>query len=236
MIAAIHQPNFFPWMGYFRKIAQADIFIFLDSVQFPRTGRGCWTNRVRLAVAGRPAWVTCPIRRISGRCERIDAVEIDDATSWRDKMCRTLEINYGKSQYFNVMYPVLENLIKEKDISLSAYNVKNIRGICRILNMESHVLTASSLSPGERGLSGSALLADLCREIGAEVYLAGDGADGYEREEEYTRRGIVLRKSAFVPPPYRQTGAKNGFLAGLSIIDALMNCGPEETRMMVMES
>ena len=106
-------------------------------------------------------------------------------------------------------------------------------GICQILNMDCRVLTASSLGSEAGGLSGSALLAELCRDVGADVYLAGDGADGYEREEDYTRRGIVLRKSAFVPPPYRQTGLGIEFQAGLSIIDALMNCGPEETRAMV---
>jgi hypothetical protein len=31
-IIAIHQPNFFPWLGYFSKIKQADAFVFLDNV------------------------------------------------------------------------------------------------------------------------------------------------------------------------------------------------------------
>ena len=48
-IVAIHQPNFFPWLGYFDKINKSDIFIFLDDVQFPKKG-GNWTNRVQLMV------------------------------------------------------------------------------------------------------------------------------------------------------------------------------------------
>ena len=32
-IIAIHQPNFFPWLGYFLKIQQSNTFVFYDSCQ-----------------------------------------------------------------------------------------------------------------------------------------------------------------------------------------------------------
>ena len=31
---AIHQPNFFPWLGYFECIDNVDIYVFLDDVPF----------------------------------------------------------------------------------------------------------------------------------------------------------------------------------------------------------
>ena len=35
-VAAIHQPNFLPWLGFFHKMAVADVFILLDSVPFTK--------------------------------------------------------------------------------------------------------------------------------------------------------------------------------------------------------
>jgi hypothetical protein len=33
MIVSIHQPNFMPWVGFFRKIKMSDNFVILDSVK-----------------------------------------------------------------------------------------------------------------------------------------------------------------------------------------------------------
>ena len=36
MKIAIHQPEHFPYMGYFQKIKMADLFIILDDVQYTK--------------------------------------------------------------------------------------------------------------------------------------------------------------------------------------------------------
>ena len=41
-IVSIHQPGYLPWLGFFKKIESADIFVFLDDVQY---SRGKWENR-----------------------------------------------------------------------------------------------------------------------------------------------------------------------------------------------
>ena len=47
MIVAIMQPYFFPYIGYFQLMKAADIFVFLDDVQYIQRG---WVNRNRIPV------------------------------------------------------------------------------------------------------------------------------------------------------------------------------------------
>ena len=84
-LVAIHQPNFLPWLGYFDKLARADVFVLLDDAQFPKKG-GTWVNRARLLVSGRPDWVTVPVDRSYHGTRTIIEMQIDDARPWRRKL------------------------------------------------------------------------------------------------------------------------------------------------------
>jgi hypothetical protein len=82
-LVTIHQPNFFPWLGYFDKIRQSDIFIFLDAVDYPRAGSGgmgSGVNRVRVAIQGEARWVTCPLRRFAMGLTRVGGMTENEAT------------------------------------------------------------------------------------------------------------------------------------------------------------
>ena len=49
MIVAIQQPEHLPWIDFFNKMAQVDLFVLLDNVQFKnailRTGIGSTLHR-----------------------------------------------------------------------------------------------------------------------------------------------------------------------------------------------
>ena len=59
LIVGIHQPNFMPWLGYFYKIYKSDVFIFLDDVQFTKTGSS-YINRVNVNMNGESKYLTVP--------------------------------------------------------------------------------------------------------------------------------------------------------------------------------
>src|SRR5437588_12468547 len=77
--AAIHQPNYIPWLGYFFKIAHADKFVFLDNVVYPDTS---FVNRNSIKTPSGPAWLTIPVIRKGRRGQLIGEVETDNTDRW----------------------------------------------------------------------------------------------------------------------------------------------------------
>lgn len=224
-VVAIHQPNFFPWLGYFRKILEADRFLLLDRAEY---SHGSWTNRVRMDLGGEPRWVTCP-RKHPGAPAPITAIEIQDGQPWRKKLVKTLQSHYARSEHFAAVFPWIRELVTEGPGWLAAFNIGVIREICRRLEIDTELVLQSELDfPEGEDLRASELLAALVGHLGGHVYLAGDGADGYEAHAAYEARGIEHRRLGFRHPEYPRSGRP--FVAGLSILDPLLHLGFEGTR------
>jgi hypothetical protein len=220
-LVAIHQPNFFPWLGYFDKIGRADIFIFLDKVDYPRAGSGgmgSWVNRVRLNIQGDARWVTCPLKRLA-LGEPILAAEIDDRQPWRRNLVRTLETNYRKAPRFDEAMALLRPLIEAPQPNLAAFNIAAIRTIATSLGATARFVRQSEL-PHEG--AATALLITLVKAAGGDAYLAGGGAEGYQDDDLFAQRGVRLVAQNFTPRPY---GNPERWRPGLSAIDYLMHDG-----------
>lgn len=220
-LVAIHQPNFFPWLGYFDKIRRADAFIFLDQVDYPRAGSGgmgSWVNRVRIAIQGEARWITCPARRVP-LGSPIGAVRIDDAQPWRSKILRTLDANYRRAPAFDAAMSVLSPLIETPEDNLATFNMHAIRTIATHLGIATRFVRQSEL---DHAGAATDLLISLVRAAGGDAYLAGGGAAGYQQDDKFGEAGVGLVMQQFTPQPY---GDPARFLPGLSVIDYLMHDG-----------
>lgn len=218
-LVAIHQPNFFPWLGYFDKIRRADVFIFLDAVDYPRAGSGgmgSWTNRVKIAVNGEPHWLTAPVRRMP-LGEPISAARIDDSKPWRKKALRTLDIAYRRAPHHDKTMAFIAPLLMRDDDALGAYNMANIEAIAMHMGLETRFVRQSTLGVET---SSTQRLVDLILAVGGTAYLSGGGAGGYQKPELFDDAGVDLVMQDFKPHPY---GDGDTYIAGLSVIDWLMN-------------
>ena len=73
----ISQSNYIPWKGYFQMIAEADVFVFYDTVQFTKRD---WRSRNKIMTPRGPIWLTIPVG--GNRDRRIDEVTLPNG-EWR---------------------------------------------------------------------------------------------------------------------------------------------------------
>lgn len=229
-LVAIHQPNFLPWLGYFDKIRRSDVFVVMDNAQFSKTG-GTWTNRVQMMVGGDPGWLTVPIVRSYHGYRAINEMEINDRTPWRDKMLRTIEQNYRRALYFGEVFPAVRELVELPTTDLAEYNRTAIATLCRALQFMTPLVLGSTLNAQGRATD---LLVSMVTAAGGNAYLAGGGASGYQEDERFQEAGITLVYQRFEHPRYAQFNSRE-FRPGLSIVDALMNCGFDGVRRLLEE-
>lgn len=220
----IHQPNFFPWLGFFDKMAKSDVFVLLDDVQLPKTG-GTYANRVEVLLNGKRSWLTAPQDRNYRGTRTILEMRFAEQEDWRQRIIRSLLLNYGKHQHFDEAMEVLEPLVRNSESGIGAYNLSALTAIARRLGLlDGRSIVRSS----ELGVEAKSTerLATLTRRVGGNTYLAGGGAAGYQEDAVFEGHGIELRFQSFAHPAYVQRKC-DSFEPGLSVIDAVMNLGWE---------
>jgi hypothetical protein len=229
MIVAIHQPNYLPWMGVFEKAFAADTLIILDHVQHVRQSL---TRRTKIrAEAGSTdaALLSIPLHK-HDRFAPINELRIQ-GTGWITDHRNKLLAVYRRAPFFDETDDVLCKLVdKVKDGAfLADLNFELMQAICRYIGLTAQFRLSSRMDPQT---SGSELMAELTEKEGGASYYSGGGATEYTDENDFGRRGLTFSYQRFFEyaqaVPYEQH--QGPYLPGLSILDALFNIGPGETR------
>lgn len=227
-IVAIHQPNFFPWLGYFDKIRRAHTFILLDDVQFPKTG-GAWMNRVNILQNHAAHWLTAPIDRGYSGVRTINHMQFV-TTEWRTNLRSQLHVAYHKAPYYDASMAYIEPLLMNDEANLARYNCHVITALCTLLHLNDTRLCLSSTL--DVTASSTERLIALTRSVSGTHYLCGGGAEAYQKDDAFAQAGIALTYQSFTPTAYPQH-KNDGFIAGLSVIDPLMQLGVDGTRHLI---
>jgi hypothetical protein len=223
MIVSIHQPHFLPWLGFLQRMAQADLFVLLDHVQFERRN---YQNRTMIRMGGEARWFTVPVIQRSQK-ERIVEKRVDNrmegARGWGAAHLRTLKHAYREAPFLGHYAPQLRQVLEtewERLVDLNQAALDFLRGA---FDIRTPLVRSSELAvEGARG----ELILDICRAVGADTLLAGlGGSRGYLDVAAFARAGVRVEFQQFRHPQYRQCGPQP-FTPGLSAIDALFNCGP----------
>jgi len=225
-VAAIHQPNFFPWLGYFDKIQQVDEFIFFDHVQRPR-GKN-WVQRVQVIVGEEARWLTIPIRKSNHSIEMLHEAEIMDPKSSYTELLEKLSNWYRKASHFKETLPLLEELMPA-DGNLSRFNGQ----VISFLSEKMGLGTTFSFSSSKPELVDSSsvetdMIIETCKAFGVSHYLSGSGCLDFLVQDQFAENDIQLAIQYYEHPDYTQHQGKP-FVKGLSVIDSLMNIGVDGT-------
>ncbi len=218
MIVAGHQPNYLPWLGFFDKVRRSDVFIIEDNVQFERQG---FTNRNRILTADGIRWLTVPIEH-ANKPLLIREVHIanEGEPRWGRKHWLTLKHSYCKTPYWNDYADFFKETYEREWDLLIDLNMHLIRGIMAFLEIKKPLIMSSSLAASGRK---TGLIIAQCKELGADVQLAGNGCKEYIDQTLFERQGIKLVFQDFVHPVYPQ--GRSVFTPNLSVVDYLFCVG-----------
>lgn len=218
MIVAVHQPQYFPWLGYFDKILQADIFVLLDTVQFKKNE---WQNRNRIKTSQGWQWLTVPVQHQFG--QRIHNVKICTNQNWRTKHLNALKTNYSNAAFFDRFWPEFEEIFTVNWENLSALNIFIIKKLLKLLNITTEVHIASQLPDLPDTPDGR--LIKIVEYFEADTYLAGQGGKSYMDLTKYKKSKMEVLFQDYSHPVYSQLFGN--FEPYMSVLDLLFNCGDE---------
>jgi hypothetical protein len=225
MLVAIHQPHYLPWLGYLHRMAQADLFIALDHVQFER---GNYQNRSRVRVNGRPHWLTVPLLCGSQK-DRIDEKRIDNGSDWPRVHLETLRRAYGGA-HFGPHAARLTSIYAQRWERLVDLNHALLGLLREAFDVVTPMVRSSALDV--KGAK-SELVLNICKAVGASALLVGlGGSREYLDRAAFAAAGIALELQSFEHPTYPQRGPAP-FSAGLSALDLLFNCGPASRHLLL---
>lgn len=218
MKCAIHQPQFLPWLGYLDKMSKADVFVYLDNVQFKKNE---FQNRNKIRVENEARWITVPVQHSLGT--PINRVRIADRRPWRRKMRATIEQSYRTAPAYTERIEPLTDIILNDWDSIASLSRATADWLAACFRVDTPTLVCSELpafstDPTQR-------LIDICRHVGADTYLSGAGGRDYLQTDKFADAGVALEFQDFLHPAYAQwyNAKRCDFISHLSAVDAVFN-------------
>ena len=217
-LVAIHQPQYMPWLGYFDKMDRADIFVFLDDVQFKKNE---WQNRNRVKTSQGWQWLTVPV--IHKFPQLICETEINRKVNWRRKHLNSLKANYSRAPFFEKYLDELAPIFAAPWARLGELNIAVVRKLAQLLGIGTQLLVSSEM--GEFPDDPDGRIIAVVDSLGSDRYLAGGGGHNYMDMKQYERAGVDVSFQEYRHPVFRQLFGE--FIPNLSVLDLLFNEGPK---------
>lgn len=183
MKITIHQPEHFPYLGFFQKMQASDLFVILDDVQYTK---GNFQNRNKFKNKnGVEEWFTVELQPSPNKF-KINEITVSTNCKWRDIIISKLRTT------FKIDFSFIYSYNKLVDINMASINY------CR----EKLGITTPIIYSSELGIqtNSSQRLADICNKLNATEYISGAGGKQYLNESLFNCK--VSYFSPLVPDYY----------------------------------
>ncbi len=227
--AVILQSNYLPWKGYFQLVAEADVFVFYDDVQYTKND---WRNRNRVKTANGPAWLTVPVLRTGHANQSILEARIRNDQPWRKSHRRTIEQAYARAPHSAFLTPLLDLMYDREWETLSELNQTSIRAISAMLGLTTEFRQVETL--GITDDDPTRRLVRICTALGCDAYLSGPAGGNYLETQHFDAAGVTLRYADYRHREYPQLHGP--FEHRISVVDVLAHCGPDSLRHVVRDA
>jgi hypothetical protein len=217
MIVGIHQPNYLPYLGFFDKMRESDVFIIYDDAQF---NKGDFQHRNRIRIHNGSKWLTVPVEK---RHVPINEILIQNGAmvkneKWNEHHLAQIFENYKDADCFADYFDGLSDIYQEEYNLLTEINMKLIEFLNMSFDIDTKIVYSSE-SPS-KSLSTLRLI-ELVQSVGGDTYLSGPAGMNYLDMDMFETSGIDVIFQEFKHPVYEQQ--YGGFVTNMSAIDALLN-------------
>jgi len=225
VILTAHQPVYLPWLGLFHKIALAEQFCIFDIAQYQKKD---FNNRNKIKTHTGPIWLSVPVESKDHFSKTLAQIKIIN-NGWNRKHFTSIDLAYRRAPYYRDYIGELEAILVGRTYEhLADLNRATLEFGLRALNIKTPLVTASAYE--FRGQK-SDLVLDMCRKLGASMYIFGAQGRNYADVASFAAAGIEVRFQDYQHPHYpQQHGAFEPFM---SVLDLLFNAGPESARILM---
>lgn len=218
MILTAHQSKYLPWLGIFHKIALSTHYVHFDQVQYQKKN---FLNKNYIKTAsGDSLRMTVPVQT-SGRYDQcIAETRIDNRMPWARKHWKSMRLAYARAPFFSRYESFFEDVYSREWDLLVDLNRYLLDFFLSELGIDVEQIY---MGEGQFTGKGSELVLDMCKKLGADLYVFGSGGKEYADAEDFAKANIALCFQDYIHPEYPQL--HGDFVEGLSIVDLLFNCG-----------
>ena len=208
----IMQPYLFPYIGYWQLINTVDKFIIYDDVSFIKQG---FINKNN---------ILCGIKKQSFTLELIGASqnklinEIKVGNNCK-KILKTVRQNYIKAPFFNTVFLVIENILKQDEKSLAKFIGFSLLEISNYLEIDTKFIYSSDIEKNNT-LRAQDKVIEISKILNTSIYINAIGGKELYSKDDFKKEDIHLNFLKTELIEYKQFNGE--FIPYLSIIDILM--------------